>query len=298
VPHPELIAALALVGAAACWLLLAAPEIPGTMRQGRVLVRAALGLDRARSELVQAELGWISPWVWVGLRILVAVAAGAAGYALFGLWVLAATAAVAGYRLMGAALAAWCRRVTARRQQAMLEALRHGVSVMSTFGSSVQALRALADGGSPATQAIFRDLLADVDSDSPNALLASVERARERLRDPIWDDIATALSLHWSRGGKLVPALKAVADDWQETLRLRREAKALRAGVEASVAILTVLPFALLLVIHLEAPALLQPLATLFGEVVVATVVGWMMVGYQVLHRVAEPPAMQANTEV
>jgi len=52
------------------------------------------------------------------------------------------------------------------------------------------------------------------------------------------DDIALALALHERRGSRLVPALETLATDWDQTLGLQREAKGLRAGVEASVLIL------------------------------------------------------------
>jgi Flp pilus assembly protein TadB len=113
---------------------------------------------------------------------------------------------------------------------------------------------------------------------------------RARLADPLFDDLAVVLTLHWRRGGKLVPALEALASDWNETLRLQREAKALRAGVEASVLMLTAMPFVFLFLIHLIAPTLLDPLGKPAGEIVLALAVGWMVIGYRVLQRLSEAP--------
>jgi Flp pilus assembly protein TadB len=119
---------------------------------------------------------------------------------------------------------------------------------------------------------------------------------RTRLADALFDDISIVLVLHWRQGGRLVPALEALVDDWNQTLRLQREAKALRAGVEASVLLLMVLPFAFLLLMRFMAPALLVPLGTPLGEIVFALAVAWMALGCRVLQRMSEPPREERIT--
>jgi len=74
-------------------------------------------------------------------------------------------------------------------------------------------------------------------------------------------------------------------------LALQREAKALRAGVEASVLILTILPFVFLVTLESLAPALLEPFRSPLGELLFGGAVAWMVVGYRVLHQMAAPPA-------
>ena len=157
-------------------------------------------------------------------------------------------------------------------------------------------LRSLAESGPGDVQTIFRDLLDDAGSERANLLLGAVERMRARLADPLFDDIAIVLSLHWKRGGKLAPALQALAADWNETLRLQREAKSLRAGMEASALMLTVLPFVFLFTIHLLSPALLDPFGEPVGAVVFAVAVSWMVIGYRVLQRLTEPPREERMT--
>src|SRR2546430_15444306 len=93
-----------------------------------------------------------------------------------------------------------------------------------------------------------------------------------------------------SQGGKLVPALEAVVSDWSETLRLQREAKALRSGVEASVALLALLPFVFLITVQLLAPTLLAPFRSPAGEVVFGLAIAWMALGYGILQRMSRPP--------
>jgi tight adherence protein B len=249
-----------------------------------------LAIEQTRVTLAQAELGWIAPGAWIAARWIVATFSGLVGYLLFELIVVGLVAALAAYHLLGLALESRRRRAEARRQRALLDAIRFGVSVMSRAGGAMHMLEALRDSGPIDAQPIFRDLLADASADESSLLVGAVQRMRQRLADPLFDDVALALTLHWRRGGKLVPALDALADDWAATLRLQREAKALRAGVEASVLLLTLLPFAFLFVLHVLAPALLAPLSQPVGEVVFSVAVVWMVIGFRILQRMAEPP--------
>jgi tight adherence protein B len=162
--------------------------------------------------------------------------------------------------------------------------------VIGRAGSGFQMLEALASGGPFKAQPIFGELVADARTDEAHRLVGAVQRMRERLADPLFDDLALVLVLHWKRGGRLAPALDVLAADWEETLRLQREAKVLRAGIEATVLVLTVLPFVFLLLIHWLAPALLEPLTEPVGEVLFAAAVGWMVIGYRVLQRMTQPP--------
>jgi tight adherence protein B len=289
--RPELVAAaLALLGTAICLAVLAAPELPALEHLAARLLGRAFHMERIEVDLAQAELDWISPGAWLVLRWAAAVVAGILGYLVFGLVVVGLVAALAAYHLVGLGLESRRRKVEARRQRALLDAVRVAVSLMSRAGGALQMLRSLAESGPVDAQPIFRELVADAGSDQSDLLLGAVARMRRRLADPLFDDIAIVLTLHWRRGGKLVPALEALATDWNETLRLQREAKALRAGVEASVLMLTALPFVFLFLIHLLAPMLLDPLGKPVGEIVLALAVAWMVIGYRVLQRLSEPP--------
>jgi tight adherence protein B len=286
----DLLAVLILVAAAICWAVVALPELPAAWRWLRRTVRRWLRVDRAAVDLAQAGLPWLSPWSWTAARWCLAAVTGLVAYLVFGLAVLALVAALAAYHLAGLGLEARRRQAEAIRQRALLEAMRFGVSVMSRSGGALQMLQTLAAGGPFEARPIFRELLADADSERPHLLLDAVRRTRVRLADPLFDDISIVLALHWRQGGRLVPALEALVADWNEALRLQRDARALRAGVEASVLLLTVLPFVFLLLMRVTAPSLLAPLATPLGEVVFACTVAWMVLGYRVMQRMSAAP--------
>jgi len=73
----------------------------------------------------------------------------------FGLPVLGLVAFVVTYHLAGVALEAKRRGFESRRQQALLEAVRHGIAVMSRAGSATQMLEALAESGPYEARRIF-----------------------------------------------------------------------------------------------------------------------------------------------
>lgn len=286
----DLVLGLLVAAAAICWVAVAAPEVPAVGRWLARHVHGVLRVDRVRVDLAQADLRWMSAARWLTLRWGLSALAGVVGYLLFGLPVLGLVASLAAYHLAGLWLESRRRRVEARRQRALLDAVRFGVSVMSRAGAALQMLRSLSETGPSDARPIFRQLLADAGSDQADALIGAVSRMRERLADPLFDDIALVLMLHWRRGGKLVPALEVLAADWSEMLSLHREAKALRAGVEASVLLLTMLPFAFLFLIRLLAQPLLEPFGRPLGEVVLALCVAWMVLGYRVLQRLSDAP--------
>lgn len=292
----EIVAFVGLAAAAVCWVVLVAPELPAAGRWLRGSVRRVLRVDQVAVDLAQADLRWFTPASWIAVRWGLAMAAGLVAYLVFGLVVLGLVAALATYHVVGLGLEARRRQAESRRQRALLDAMRFGVSVMSRAGGALQMLQALSQSGPIEAQPIFRELLADAGSDKAHLLLDAVQRMRAKLADPLFDDISIVLVLHWKQGGKLVPALEALVDDWNETLRLQRDAKALRAGVEASVLLLTVLPFVFLLLMHFMAPALLVPLGKPLGEIVFAFAVAWMVLGYRVLQRMSEAPREERIT--
>ena len=281
----------ALGAAVLCLAVIAWPDLKRAAAGVRRLVHVVLRLDAARLSLAQAGLHSVPVPAWIGGRLGVALFAGLVAWFWFGFPVLGLIGFAVVYHLLGVGLEVRRRRAEARRQEAVLEAIRYGVAVMSRAGNATQMLEALAESGPWQAREIFKQVIA-AGGYGPGgvAFTDTLERVREEIADPLFDDFCLALFLHWKQGGKLVPALEALIADWSETLRLQREAKAMRAGVEASVILLAVLPFVFLVTVQLLGPALLAPLRTPAGEVVFALAVAWMSLGYGVLQRMSEPP--------
>src|SRR5438067_9979436 len=288
---------IGLAGAAVSWLVMTIPELRDRghlWSKVRRRLIGVMGVETARIALVQADLDWLAVRWWLGVRLGLSIAAGVLTFALFHLWVLAGLSILACYYLAGLALEFRRRRVQLARQRALLDAIRYGAAVMSRSGNLLQMLTALAEHGPWQVRRLFRQIVDRVQGSSGNTTLTdAIQEVQRQFADPMIDDVALALVLHERQGSRLVPALEILAADWDQALALQREAKALRAGVEASVLLLTVLPFVFLFLMHVMAPAMLAPLAQPVGEVVFSAAVGWMVLGFRVLQRMAEPPRVE-----
>lgn len=291
---PSLRTALVVVGLGIAFgavAALAADDLTLIARRVRRRVDRLLRPESVRVSLAQAGLASMPVPAWISARVGLAIAAGAVAWAWFRLPVLGLIAFLVVYHLVGTGLEFRRRGFEARRQEALLDAARHGIAVMSRSGNATSMLEALAEGGPFEVRPLFKEIvLAAGSGPAGETFVRELETIRERIADPLFDDVVLALTLHWRQGGKLVPALEAVVSDWSETLRLQREAKALRSGVEASVVLLALLPFVFLVTLQLLAPALLTPFRSPVGEVVFGLAIGWMALGYGILQRMSLPP--------
>lgn len=286
-----LMAVAGLAIAFACLAAIAADDLTGVVRRIQHRFERLIRSESVRVALAQAGLTSIPVPAWILARTGLAVAAAALAWAWFRLPVLGLIAFLVVYHLIGTALEFRRRGFEARHQEALLEAVRHGIAVMSRAGNATSMLEALADGGPFEVRPLFKEIvLACGSGPAGETFVRELERIRERVADPLFDDVVLALTLHWRQGGKLVPALEAVVSDWSETLRLQREAKALRSGIEASVVLLALLPFVFLVTLQLLAPTLLVPFQSPTGEVVFGLAIGWMALGYGILQRMSQPP--------
>jgi tight adherence protein B len=284
-------AAVGLAGAAICALVLVEPDWGGLRQRLARQTARVLAVERGREDLAQASVGWLPIEAWIALRVGVSVIAAAVAYLAFGVLVLGLVACLACYHLLGLAMEHRRRSRQLERQQALLEAIRYGAAVMARGGNASDMLRALAQSGPVLARPIFAEL-ADrpTQIESEFALPDRVAALRDRLAEPLFDDVALALILHWKRGAKLVPALETIVQEWAESVRLQRDAKVMRAGVEASVLVLTLLPIVFMVALQLLAPELLQPFRSAPGQALLGVAVLWMVLGYRVLQRMSEPP--------
>ena len=268
-----------------------AGDLASAAQQIRRQVARLMRLEAVRVSLAQAGLVSIPVPAWILARIGLAIATAAIAWAWFRLSVLGLIAFLVVYHLAGTALEFRRRGFEARHQEALLEAVRHGIAVMSRAGNATSMLEALAEGGPFEVRPLFKEIVqAGGSGPAGESFVRQLEKIRERVADPLFDDVVLALTLHWRQGGKLVPALEAVVTDWSETLRLQREAKALRSGVETSVLLLALLPFVFLVTLQMLAPTLLAPFRSPMGEVVFGLAIGWMALGYGILQRMSQPP--------
>jgi Flp pilus assembly protein TadB len=286
---------IGLAGAAVSWLVMTIPKLRDRghlwSKVRRRLV-GVMGVETARIALVKADLDWLAVRWWLGVRLGLSSAAGVLTFALFHLWVLTGLSILACYYLAGLALEFRRRRVQLARQRALLDAIRYGAAVMSRSGNLLQMLIALAEHGPWQVRRLFLQIVDRVqESRGDTTLTDAIQEVQRQFADPMVDDVALALVLHERQGSRLVPALEILASDWDQALALQREAKALRAGVEASVLILTILPFVFLVILESLAPALLEPFRSPLGELLFGGAVVWMVVGYRVLQQMAAPPA-------
>lgn len=284
---------VSLFGAAVCLLLLLIPPSNRAVRSRTIRQRltAAIRIEAARVALLQADIEWLPVRWWIAVRFAVALMIGIVTFVLFHLWLLAGVSVLASYHLIGAALEVRRRRVQMARHRALLDAIRYGAAVMSRAGNLLQMLIALAEHGPWQVRGLFRQVVERVQQSRGETTLADAIRGvQQRFADPMVDDVALAFVLHEQHGSRLVPALETLVADWDQTLALERDAKALRAGVEASVLILTILPFVFLVVLRFLAPALLTPFQSPLGELLFGGAVAWMALGYRVLQQMGAPP--------
>jgi Flp pilus assembly protein TadB len=291
---PSLTTLLAIMGAvlvvAALLGLLELRRVVGWDRTPRAWAESRW-LDRSAEALAQAELDRLPALAWVGGRLALSVVAGIAAWLFFNVALFAPVGALVVYHALGMALERRRRRLETERQQALLDALRYGIAVMSRAGNAMQMVRALAETGPSKARAIFASVVMHVDrGDGALTLTSALELERRRVADPLLDDLALAVTINARHGGRLVPALERVLADWEKRWELRRKAKGLRAGQELSVRVVAFLPYALLAILQIIDPRFLDPLHTASGQLVLAMLIASMTFGYRVLQRKTAPP--------
>jgi Flp pilus assembly protein TadB len=287
---------LGAFGASLCWLLLTALSVNDVRGRMWKWSRRIGWVAKQRLGLRQADLAWIPWWGWFAGRVLAPMVVALVAYLFFHIAVLGALAALAIHHILGLLLELRRRRAEASRQAALLDAIRYGAAMMARAGNALQMVTALATTGPFEARRVFRNLVARTVGENALSLSAAAGAEQELLADPLFDDFALALTLHSQHGGRLVPALDALVSEWDESLRLQREAKAMRAGIEASVLLLSLLPFAFLVILQALGPSLLEPFKSVTGEILLGLAVAWMVVGYRVLQSMSASPREERLT--
>ena len=233
----------------------------------------------------------------VGLREL-APASAAAGAAagilaqLFFGWPVV-TLAAAGAGLL---LPTWYYRQRAQRRRAEIEeAVGEAVETLRDavrIGLGVEeALRALAVTGPAALRPVFSGIERDL---RIAGFEEALDRARERLAEPLFDTLAVALLTAYRIGGRnLAAVLDGLSHSVRGSVQVRREVRANQAQNVLSARVIAALPLLLILVIRGSNPNYLAAFSQPVGQAVLACCLLSTFVGYTVMLRQAALPGQE-----
>ncbi len=259
--------------------------------------------DEDPNEPPAGRAGWIarrlaSPGAdGVGLREL-APASAAAGAAsallsqLFFGWPVV-TLAAAGAGLL---LPTWYYRQRAQRRRGEIEeAVGEAVETLRDavrIGLGVEeALRALAVTGPQALRPVFSQVERDL---RLAGFEEALERARERLAEPLFDTLAVALLTAYRIGGRnLAAVLDGLSASVRGSVQVRREVRANQAQNVLSARVIAALPLLLILVIRGSNPNYLAAFSQPVGQAVLACCLLSITVGYTVMLRQAALPGQE-----
>jgi tight adherence protein B len=117
----------------------------------------------------------------------------------------------------------------------------------------------------------------------------ALDRMATRLDSPDFAMVVTAIQINRQMGGSLAEVLESVTETMRDRVRLRERVRVLTAQVRTSSRILTVLPFAVGLILLVVAYPYMQPiLTTAAGYVVIAISLMLMVLAYFFLGRIAD----------
>src|SRR2546430_16760183 len=137
-------------------------------------------------------MAWMRVETWIALRLGGSAVAGLLSYLAFGVAVLGLVGCLATYHLLGLAMEHRRRGRQLERQQALLEAIRYGASVMARGGNATDMLTSLAQSGPRLARPIFAQL-AEQPADAPFPLPEHGAALRDRMAEPRVVDLALVL---------------------------------------------------------------------------------------------------------
>jgi tight adherence protein B len=265
--------ALGCVGAG-IWLAhdeLTRPSVVVARRPSRTLLRV-------QDLLVQAGLERATPASVVLLCLACFVMGGLVAHVLLGWPLIDLAAAIAA----GLAPLAWLRGRHARKravvQRALPDALAQLRDALASGLSMERALRGLADQGPEPLRPLFRRFCAEAEH---LEFQAAVERLRDRLADPAFDLVASALLLHAEVGGMRFRAcLDQLAGLLRADLASRDRLNAARVRTVYSARILAGVPACLLLLIRWLSPAAAETFDGPIGQLLLGACAAAIAGGY------------------
>ena len=228
----------------------------------------------------------------LALASLVAGVAAALGAQLFFGWPVV-TLAAAGVGLL---LPSWYFRQRAQRRRAEVEeAVGEAVETLRDavrIGLGIEeAVRALARTGPLALRSVFSELERD---SRLTGFEAALDRARERLAEPLFDTLAVALLSAYRLGGRnLAAVLDGLSHSLRGSVQVRREVRANQAQNVLSARVIAALPLVLILVIRATNPNYLAAFSLPGGQAVLACCLLSIAAGYTVMLRQAALPGQE-----
>ena len=194
---------------------------------------------------------------------------------------------------VGLLLPSWYFRQRAERRRAEIEeavgeaveALRDAVRI----GLGLEeALRALGRTGPHALRPVFREVERDI---RLAGFEEALDRARERVADPLFDTLAVALLTSYRIGGRnLAAVLDGLSRSVRGSVQARREVRANQAQNVLSARVIAALPLVLILVIRATNPGYLDVFSSPGGQTVLALCLLSVAAGYAVMLRATALP--------
>ena len=229
-----------------------------------------------------------------GLReFLAASAAGAAAAAALAQLLFAWPVVTLALAAAGALAPSWYFRQRAQRRRAeVAEAVGEAVETLRDavrIGLGIEeSLRALARTGPEALRPALRALERDI---RLAGFEEGIERARERLQEPLFDTLCVALLTSYRLGGRnLAQVLDGLSAAVRGSVAVRREVRAQQAQNVLSARVIAALPVVLILVIRATSPDYLQPFSEPAGQALLACCLVSVALGYTVMLRQAALP--------
>lgn len=244
--------------------------------------REASGLlDRLRDERALAGLAQVPFGVIIAASLVVAIVAGALAAAVFGVPVLALTAAVLG----GLAIPAVIRTRALRRRIA-----NRGLwpDVVDHLLASVRAGMALPDAvaglavlGPPATRPVFAAFAADYRRSGNFA--AGIDELKQQLADPTADRLLETLRMAREVGGTELPVvLRGLSNSLREDAALREEVRARQSWIRNAARLGVAAPWLLLAVLATK-PETIEAYDSQAGTVLIMVGVAVSLLAYRLM---------------
>jgi len=264
-------------GAASCcvWVLLTVR--PGQPASSAIREGAGEAMVKTlRSRFIEILRG-AGPALFVGLLL------GLLALAVLGLPVPAAVVGILGI-LMERSLREWRR---ARTRASFRDALVGAVDLLAQLlpaGHGVrQALQALADSGPVELRGELQTVVLRM-REAP--LEAALLEADQRIQQPLFSLIVSALSVGGRSGGRITPLLEELSRAAHQIQAAQDQLRAEQAQGRLGALVIALMPVVLIVVLRVVNPSYLEPYHALGGQLVLSFLLALIVVGYSWMLRI------------